>query len=83
METAVEDVNEEMEAAERRKKDELKQRRVGAGQEQTQSSWRCSKQGCHFTGQSKVGLVNHIRHAEAQLSGTASPTLPSLWELVL
>ena len=37
-------VNEGMEAAERNKKDELKQRRGTANQEQAQSGWRCVEQ---------------------------------------
>ena len=73
---AGEDLNEEMKVAERGKKDELKQKREAAAQEQTQSSWKCSEQGCHFAGWSKAGLVNC--QAKAQLSGTASAMLLSL-----
>ena len=46
-------MNEEMEVAETRKKEELKQWREAAGQEQTQSSWKRSKHVCHFAGWSK------------------------------
>ena len=43
---AAEDVNEELEAKEQSKKDELKQRREAACHEQTQSGWGCSELGC-------------------------------------
>ena len=63
---AAEDVNEEMEAAEQRKKDELKQRKKRGSQEQAQSGWKCTEQGCHFAGWNKAGLVNHIRQRHSR-----------------
>ena len=62
------DLNEDTEVTERRKKHELKQRREAAGQEQTLSSWRCSKQGCDFIGQSMVGLVNVIKQKHSSVA---------------
>ena len=47
---AAEDVNEEMEAMEKSKKDELKQRRETCSQGQTQSVWRCTVLECGFVG---------------------------------
>ena len=64
--TAVEDVNEEMEAAERNKKDEIKQRREATSQGQAQSVWRCSKHGCYFVWRSKAGLVNNVRQKHSR-----------------
>ena len=61
IEAAAEDLDKAMEVAERRKKNELKQRREPASQEESQSSWKCNEQGCHFAGQSNTGLVKHIR----------------------
>ena len=58
---AAEDMNEELEAKEQSKKDELKQRREAACHEQTQSGWGCSEHGCQFVSRSKAGLVNHVR----------------------
>ena len=52
---AAEDVNEELEAKEQSKKDELKQRREAACHEQAQSGWGCSERGCQFVGRSKAG----------------------------
>ena len=59
--TAAEDLNEELEAAEQRKKDKLKQRREATKQQQNQNGWGCSEQGCRFVGRTKAGLVNHVR----------------------
>ena len=44
----------------RKNEDNQKQRREGA-YHQMQNGWRCSEQGCLFTGPSKAGLMNHIR----------------------
>ena len=63
---AAEDANEEMKATEQSKKDELKQRREAASQEQRQTGWRCSEHGCHFVGRSKAGLVNHARQKHSR-----------------
>ena len=66
---AAEDVNEGMEDAEQSKKDELKQRREAASQEQAQSGWRtCSEHGCCFVGRSKAGLVNHVRQKHSSIA---------------
>ena len=63
---AAEDVNEEMEAKEQRKKDGLKQRRENTSQELTQIIWKCIEHGCGFVGQSKAGLVNHVRQKHSR-----------------
>ena len=64
---SAEELNEEMEAAERRKKDELKQRKEATSLEQTQNGWECNEHGCHFVGRSKAGLVNHVRQKHSSV----------------
>ena len=64
---SAEELNEEMEAAERRKKNELKQRRVATSQEQTWSGWGCSEHGCCFVGWNRAGLVNHVRQKHSSV----------------
>ena len=73
--TSAEDLNEELKAAEQRKKDELKQRREATKQEQNQNGWGCSEQGCHFVGRTKAGLVNHVRqkHCSVALDRKSCP----------
>ena len=56
---AAEDVNEELEASEKARKDERKQRREGVTA--AQNRWPCCEPGCAFVAQSKAGLVNHTR----------------------
>ena len=65
---AAEDANEELEAKEQSKKDELKQRRQTSCHEQIQSGWRCREHGCQFVGRSKTGLVNHIRQKHSRVA---------------
>ena len=62
---AAEDMNEEMEIAKLRRKDELKQRREDVNQEQTRNDWRCSEQGCQFVGISYARLLNHTRQSHS------------------
>ena len=52
---AAEDLNEDLEVAEQKRKGELKQRRQATKQEQTQNGWGYSEQGCHFIGWNKAG----------------------------
>ena len=59
---ATTELNQQLEASEARKKDEIKKRREGSDQtEQSQSPFLCNVLGCAFVGQNKAGLVNHIR----------------------
>ena len=73
--TAAEDLNKELEAAEKRKKDEPNQRREATKQEQNQNGWGCSKQGSHFVGTTKASLVNHVRqkHCSVPLNRKSCP----------
>ena len=68
-------MNEELEAAEQRKKDELKQRREATKQQQNQNGWGCSEQGCYFVGRTKESLVNHVRqkHCSVALDQKSCP----------
>ena len=61
-------MNEELEAKEQSKKDDLKQRRQAACHEQSQSGWRCSEHGCHFVGRSKTGLVNLVQKKHSRVA---------------
>ena len=53
-------------STEKSKKDKLKQRREADNQEQTLNDWRCSEQGCCFVGNTKAGLVNHVRQIHSR-----------------
>ena len=79
---AAEDVNEEMEAKEQSKKDELKRRRDGISQEQSQCGWECAELGCGFVGQSKAGLMNHFRqkHGRAAQERQRCPHCEKLFQ---
>ena len=59
---ATTELNQQLEASEARKKDEIKKTREGSDQtEQSQSPFLCNVLECAFVGQNKAGLVNHIR----------------------
>ena len=59
---AAEDMNKQLEAAEKARKDERKQRREErAAVSVNQGTWACREPECGFSAQSKAGLVNHTR----------------------
>ena len=60
---------------EEKRKDELKQRREGNGPSlQSQlSKLHCTEPGCDFVGQSRAGLVNHIRQRHDILAQVQLP----------
>ena len=67
---AVTDLNEHKEADEKEKKDERKKRR----EESTQPAaldLKCEEPGCDFVGQTKAGLVNHIRQRHGSMAMVA------------
>ena len=75
-------MNEELEAKEQSKKDELKQRRQAACHEHTQSGWRCSEHGCQFVGRSKAAMPCEPRQTEAQQSCADPTKVLTLWKVV-
>ena len=53
-------LNDQLEAAEKERKDERKMRREG-GIQPASTEWKCEESGCAFVGQTKAGLVNPTR----------------------
>ena len=65
---ALMDINEHMEVLEEEKKDERKRRRE-EGMPLKSVDLKCQETGCVFVGQTKAGLVNHVRQRHGRMSG--------------
>ena len=60
-------LNDHKEAHEKEKKDERKKRR-GEGTQPPTLDWKCEEPGCVLVGQTKVGLVNHVRQRHGSMA---------------
>ena len=63
---AATNLNEHKEAHEK-EKDERKKRREEGTQPAAQD-WKCEEPGCDFVGQTKAGLVNHVRQRHGSMA---------------
>ena len=63
-----EEVNEELEDLEQRKKDERKKRNNNedGSHDSVLLQWQCSEGGCDFVARSKAGLSNHVRQIHSE-----------------
>ena len=63
-----EEVNEELEDLEQRKKDERKKRNTNedGSHDSVLLQWQCSEGGCDFVARSKAGLSNHVRQIHSE-----------------
>ena len=64
-------LNEDQEDLEKSKKNKQKTRREG-GLPQSQNYLKCTEAGWCFVGQTKAGLVNHVRQAHSATAQSAS-----------
>ena len=64
---AASDFNDHKEAHEKERKDERKKRRE-EGTQPAALDWKCDEPGCVFVGQTKAGLVNHVRQRHSSMA---------------